>query len=167
MYPVGGVEPEREASPDARSRAGGQVHGRSSFRPGPSAASAGSAGQARERAEPGAARSSPSDKVARKPDFVFRLGESRSEIDCIVTGRDYRFYSVWKLPGGQGDVRGVHFGPSTSAWYGLIRFASQGRYLSGRDRLRRSPTLREAIEVYDEERDRHEAPEELRLFRWP
>ncbi len=68
-----------------------------------------------------------------------------------------RYYAVWHVRGGLVEVRGVH-GGDIAAWEFIERSIPGGRYRSGTDRLRRYPSLSEAIDAFYLEAQRHGAP---------
>ena len=112
------------------------------------------AGPAEPGAQPGQGEASPASdppkgSLARQaaPSSSRRAGRAEP---------DLRFYAVWAIPE-HPEARGVWAGAHPACWQAIQRLCPQGRYCSG-VRLRRYPTLEEAIEAYEAEAGRRDAP---------
>ena len=74
-------------------------------------------------------------------------------------------YAVWKAPGSTEDLVGVHRG-GLVAWHAIAARLAGKRYFSGRDRLRKFPSLEAAVDGFLAERDAHGVSSVVRVFTW-
>ena len=65
------------------------------------------------------------------------------------------WYVVWKTPGSNTDMQGIHHGPK--AWKFIVKNLHDGRYKTGRDHLRRFDSYEEALEGYKKEHIKHQS----------
>ena len=78
--------------------------------------------------------------------------------------RHFRSYAIWKAPGAQAPIVGVHTG--RSAWTHIEPLLAGGCYRTSRDRLRGANTLDEAIELFRREAALHRVDSEPTVFFW-